>query len=88
MFLYYYDHIITSSGREDAFTIVLDRCSVLTNERDCMIVENVFQYVDFADLNKVYNMNGQTLKDLVASSGNSLVMGYLENKLNHRMIKT
>ena len=74
--------ITTSSGREDAFTIVLARCHSLENKRHSWIVHNVFQYVDFEDLNTVYNMNGETLNDLVALSGNSLVIGYLENKFN------
>jgi len=80
--------ITTSSGREDAFTIVLDRCYLVENPRHSWIVQNVFQYVHFADLNTVYNMNGETLNDLVALSGNALVIGYLENKFNIRIINT
>ena len=80
--------ITTSSGREDAFTIVLGRCHSLENKRHCWIVHNVFQYVDFEDLNTVYNMNGETLNDLVALSGNSLVIGYIENKFNIRITNT
>jgi len=80
--------ITTSNGREDAFTIVLGLCHSLENKRHSWIVHNVFQYVDFKDLNTVYNMNGETLKDLVALSGNSLVIGYLENKFNIRITNT
>jgi len=70
------------SGNVNAFTIVLERCDSETDPRHQMIVHNVFQYVDRADLHTIYNSKGQTLEDLVGASGNSLVLGYIEKKFD------
>jgi len=69
-------------AKVNAFTLVLKKCSSKTNPRHQMIVHNVFQYVDIADLHTIYNSNGKTLEELVGASGNSLVLGYLENKFD------
>jgi len=75
-------------GKVNAYTIVLERCDSETNPRHQMIVHNVFQYFYLADLHTIYNENGQTFQELVAESGNSLVLGYLEKKFDIIIPKT
>ena len=70
------------SSNVNAFTIVLELCDSEADPRHQMIVQNVFQYVDCADLHTIYNIKGQTLKDLVGASGNSLVLKYIEKKFD------
>ena len=71
-------HVVRRGNeKENAFTIVLSRCSDVANERHHMIVNRVFQYVDMDDLHEVYNEFGNTLLDLVKISGNAVVTQYL-----------
>ena len=80
--------VCRKSGNVNAFTIVLERCDSETDPRHQMIVQNVFQYVDRAYLHTIYNSKGQTLQDLVGASGNSLVLGYIEKKLDMSISRT
>jgi len=73
-------HVVRYDGNENAFTIVLSRCTNIANQRHKMIVNHVFQYIEMDDLNEVYNGSGNTLLDLVKTSGNAVVTQYLEQK--------
>jgi len=72
----------------NAFTIVLELCDSEADPRHHMIVQNVFQYVNCADLHTICNIKGETLKDLVGASGNSLVLGYIEKKFDISIPRT
>ena len=76
------------SEKENAYTIVMERCDSETNPRHQMIVHNVFKYFYLGDLHTIYNAKGQTFQDLVGESGNSLVLGYLEKKFDIRIPNT
>jgi len=69
--------------KENAFTIVLERCHYGTGhmkERNYEIVHNVFQHLQMSDLYEQYIENGSTLLDLVKSSKNTVVKAYLGRK--------
>lgn len=69
--------------KENAFTIVLDRCHYSTGdmkERNYEIVHNVFQHLEMSDLYEEYSEDGRTLLDLVKSSTNTVVKAYLGRK--------
>jgi len=76
------------SQKVNAYTIVMQRCDSETDPRHKMIVHNVFQHFDLADLHTIYNVKGQTFQDLVGESGNSLVLVYLEKKFDIRIPNT
>ena len=72
--------VVRHNENENAFTIVLSRCSDVANERHRMIVRHVFQHIEMDELYEVYNEFGNTLLDLVKISGNAVVTQYLEGK--------
>jgi replicative superfamily II helicase len=78
-------YVIREYQKENAFTIILSRCHDVTNKRHSMIVHHAFQHLETTDLYEEYNESKETLLDLVASSGNALVVQYLERKFELRI---
>jgi len=78
--------IVRCNEEENAFTIILSRCSDVRNERHQMIVNHVFQHIEMDDLNEVYNDSKTTLFDLVRISGNTVVAQYLERKFGNLLL--
>ena len=73
-------YTIRQNSKENAFTIVLDRCNDDANPRHHEIVRNVFQHLGLSDLHTVYSGHALTLLDLVKSSTNAVVAQYLERR--------
>jgi len=81
-------HVIRYNQKENAFTIVLSRCSDVSNDRHITIVKNVFQHIEMSDLYEVYNESKNTLLDLVRISCNAVVTQYLEQKFGSQIFAT